>query len=341
MRAVVIRRHGGPEVLEYDESYPEPELGPNDVLVEVRAAAMNHLDIWVRMGLRGVTLPRILGSDIAGVVREVGGAVSDVRVGQEVIVAPGYGCGKCEYCLSGRESMCRQYRMPGYHVDGGYAELTAHPERAILGKPSNLSFEEAASIPMVFLTSWHMLRTLADLKEGEWVLVWGAGSGVGISSIQIAKLHGARVIATVGDDWKVERAYGIGADHVINRKREDVVAKVRELTGEGVDVVVDSVGSATWMTSLKCLRVGGRMISVGATSGEQATIDVRYVFSRQLRIIGSYMGSRAELMQVLRFFEAGRLKPVIDSVFKLEEARKAHERMERSDMFGKIVIVPR
>jgi len=341
MRAVVIRRHGGPEVLEYDESYPEPELGPNDVLVEVRAAAMNHLDIWVRMGLRGVTLPRILGSDIAGVVREVGGAVSDVRVGQEVIVAPGYGCGKCEYCLSGRESMCRQYRMPGYHVDGGYAELTAHPERAILSKPSNLSFEEAASIPMVFLTSWHMLRTLADLKEGEWVLVWGAGSGVGISSIQIAKLHGARVIATVGDDWKVERAYGIGADHVINRKREDVVAKVRELTGEGVDVVVDSVGSATWMTSLKCLRVGGRMISVGATSGEQATIDVRYVFSRQLRIIGSYMGSRAELMQVLRFFEAGRLKPVIDSVFKLEEARKAHERMERSDMFGKIVIVPR
>ncbi|MEM0295289.1 MAG: zinc-binding dehydrogenase [Candidatus Korarchaeum sp.] len=341
MRAVVVREHGGPEVLEYDENYPDPKVGPNDVLVEVKATAMNHLDIWVRKGVRGATLPRILGSDIAGIVREVGEAVSDVRVGQEVIVAPGYGCGKCEHCLSGRESMCKQYRMPGYHVDGGYAELTVHPERAILSKPSNLSFEEAASVPLVFLTSWHMLRTLAELREGEWVLIWGAGSGVGISSIQIAKLHGANVIATVGDDWKVERAHGIGADYVVNRSKEDVVARVREITGEGVDVVVDSVGSVTWMSSLKCLKVGGRMVSVGATSGEQATIDVRYVFSKQLRILGSYMGSRAELMQVLRFIEAGKLKPVIDSTFRLEEARKAHERMERSEMFGKIVIVPR
>lgn len=340
MRAVVVRRHGGPEVLEYDASYPEPKVGPNDVLVEVKAVAMNHLDIWVRTGLRGVTLPRILGSDIAGVVKEVGEAVSEVRVGQEVIVAPGYGCGKCEYCLSGKESMCKQYRMPGYHVDGGYAELTAHPERAILSKPANLSFEEAASIPLVFLTSWHMLRTLADLKEGEWVLIWGAGSGVGISSIQIAKLIGANVITTVGDDWKVERAHKLGADYVINRRKEDVVAKVKEITGEGVDVVVDSVGSETWMRSLKCLRTGGRMISVGATSGEQATIDVRYVFSRQLKILGSYMGSRAELMQVLRLFEAGKLRPVIDSKFKLEEARAAHERMERGEMFGKIVLLP-
>ncbi|MCS7102498.1 MAG: zinc-binding dehydrogenase [Candidatus Korarchaeum sp.] len=340
MKAVVIRKHGGPGVLEYDEYYSNPKVGPNDVLVEVRATAMNHLDVWVREGVRGATLPRILGSDIAGIVKEVGEAVNDVKVGQEVIVAPGYGCGKCEYCLSGRESMCKQYRMPGYHVDGGYAELTAHPERAILSKPANLSFEEAASVPLVFLTSWHMLRTLAELREGEWVLIWGAGSGVGISSIQIAKLHGAKVITTVGDDWKVERAYSIGADHVINRRKEDVVTKVKEMTGEGVDVVVDSVGSATWMISLKCLKVGGRMVSVGATSGEQANIDVRYVFSKQLRILGSYMGSRAELMQVLKFIESGKLKPVIDSTFRLEEAKKAHERMERSEMFGKILIVP-
>lgn len=341
MRAVVIREHGGPEVLEFEEDYPDPKIGPNDVLVEVKAVAMNHLDIWVRKGVRGATLPRILGSDISGIVKEVGSGVSDVKVGEEVIVSPGYGCGKCEYCLSGRESMCKQYKMPGYHVDGGYAELTSHPERAILKKPANLSFEEAASVPLVFLTSWHMLRTLADVREDEWVLIWGAGSGIGISSIQIAKLLGAKVIATVGDDWKVERAYKIGADHVINRKKEDVIARVKELTGEGVDVVVDSVGSETWMSSLKCLRVGGRMVSVGATSGEQANIDVRYVFSKQLRILGSYMGSRAELIEVLKFFERGKLKPVIDSVFKLEEVRKAHERMERSEMFGKIVILPR
>ncbi len=337
MRAVVIFEHGGPEVLTYVEDYREPDLGPNDVLVEVRAVALNHLDVWVRKGLPGVELPRIPGSDIAGVVREVGGAVEDVRPGDEVIVAPGYGCGKCEHCLSGRESMCRLYTMPGYHVDGGYAELTSHPERAILPKPRNLTFEEAASIPLVFLTSWHMLRTLADVREGEWVLIWGAGSGVGISSIQIAKLLGANVITTVGDDWKIERAYGIGADYVINRRREDVASRVREISG-GVDVVVDSVGSATWEIDLRVLRRGGRLVSVGATSGPQASVDIRRVFAKQIRILGSYMGSRAELMEVLRFVESGKLKPVVDSVFDLEEAGKAHERMERSEMFGKIVL---
>ncbi len=231
MRAVVIFEHGGPEVLTYVEDYREPGVGPKDVLVEVRATALNHLDVWVRKGLPGVELPRILGSDIAGVVREVGSAVEDVKPGDEVIVSPGYGCGRCRYCLSGKESMCRLYTMPGYHVDGGYAELTSHPERAILPKPRNLTFEEAASVPLVFLTSWHMLRTLADVKEGEWVLVWGAGSGVGISSIQIAKMLGARVITTVGDDWKVERAYKIGADHVIQRRREDVVSRLRDVAG--------------------------------------------------------------------------------------------------------------
>ncbi len=337
MRAVVIFEHGGPEVLTYVEDYREPDVGPKDVLIEVRATALNHLDVWVRKGLPGVKLPRILGSDIAGVVREVGSAVEDVKPGDEVIVAPGYGCGKCGYCLSGKESMCRLYTMPGYHVDGGYAELTSHPERAVLPKPSNLTFEEAASIPLVFLTSWHMLRTLADVKEGEWVLVWGAGSGVGISSIQIAKMLGARVITTVGDDWKVEKAYEIGADHVIQRRREDVVSKVREIAG-GVDVVIDSVGKETWPLDLKMLRRGGKLVSVGATSGSNAEVDVRYVFAKQISILGAYMGSRAELMEVLRFVEEGRLKPVIDSVFELEDARLAHEKMERSEMFGKIVL---
>ncbi len=337
MRAVVVFEHGGPEVLTYVEDYRDPDVGPNDVLVEVRATALNHLDVWVRRGLPGVELPRILGSDIAGVVREVGSAVEDVKPGDEVIVAPGYGCGKCRYCLSGKESMCRLYTMPGYHVDGGYAELTSHPERAILPKPRNLTFEEAASVPLVFLTSWHMLRTLADVKEGEWVLVWGAGSGVGISSIQIAKMLGARVITTVGDDWKIERAYKIGADHVIQRRREDVVSRVREIAG-GVDVVIDSVGKETWPLDLKVLKRGGRLVSVGATSGSSAEVDVRYVFAKQISILGSYMGSRAELMEVLRFVEEGRLKPVIDSVFKLEDAKLAHEKMERSEMFGKIVL---
>lgn len=337
MRAVAVFEHGGPEVLTYVEDYRDPDVGPNDVLVEVRATALNHLDVWVRKGLPGVELPRILGSDIAGVVREVGSAVEDVKPGDEVIVAPGYGCGKCRYCLSGKESMCRLYTMPGYHVDGGYAELTSHPERAILPKPRNLTFEEAASVPLVFLTSWHMLRTLADVKEGEWVFVWGAGSGVGISSIQIAKMLGARVITTVGDDWKIEKAYKIGADHVIQRRREDVVSRVREIAG-GVDVVIDSVGRETWPLDLKMLKRGGRLVSVGATSGSSAEVDVRYVFAKQISILGAYMGSRAELMEVLRFLEEGKLKPVIDSVFKLEDAKLAHEKMERSEMFGKIVL---
>ncbi len=340
MRAVVVYEHGGPEKLTYVEDYPEPKIGPNEVLVEVKATAMNHLDIWVREGLRGVKLPRILGSDISGVVREIGEGVENVKVGDEIIVAPGYGCGMCRYCLSGRESMCKSYTMPGYHTDGGYAELTKHPAHAILSKPGGLSFEEAASVPLVFLTSWHMLVTLADLKMDEWVLIWGAGSGVGISSIQIAKLLGANVITTVGDDWKIEKAYKLGADYVINRRKEDVTKKVREITGGGVDVVVDSVGKETWDKSIRSLGVGGRLISVGATTGPDATIDVRRVFAKQLKILGSYMGSRAELMEVLSYFEDGRLKPVIDSRFPLEEARKAHEKMERSEMFGKIVLIP-
>jgi len=340
MRAVVVYEHGGPEKLTYVEDYPEPKIGPNDVLVEVKAVAMNHLDIWVREGLRGVKLPRILGSDISGIVREIGEGVENVKVGDEVIVAPGYGCGMCRYCLSGRESMCKSYTMPGYHTDGGYAELTKLPAYAILSKPRGLSFEETASVPLVFLTSWHMLVTLADLKMDEWVLIWGAGSGVGISSIQIAKLLGAKVITTVGDDWKVEKAYKLGADYVINRRKEDVVKKVREITGRGVDVVVDSVGKETWDKSIRSLGVGGRLISVGATTGPDATIDVRRVFAKQLKILGSYVGSRAELMEVLSYFEDGKLKPVIDSRFPLEEARKAHEKMERSEMFGKIVLIP-
>ncbi len=337
MRAVVVFEHGGPEVLSLVEDYRDPEVGPRDVLVEVRATALNHLDIWVREGLPGVVLPRILGSDISGVVKEVGVGVERFKPGDEVIVAPGYGCGVCEFCLSGRESLCSEYTMPGYHVDGGYAELTVHPERAILPKPSSLTFEEAASVPLVFLTSWHMLRTLADVREGQWVLVWGAGSGVGISSIQIAKMLGANVIATVGDDWKIEKAYEIGADHVIQRRREDVVSKIREIAG-GVDVVIDSVGRDTWPKDLKVLRKGGKLISVGATSGPEAEVDVRYVFAKQISIIGAYMGSRAELMEVLKFIERGKLKPVIDSVLELEDAKFAHEKMERSEMFGKIIL---
>lgn len=337
MRAVIISKHGGPEVLTFVEDYREPELGPTEVLVEVKATALNRLDIWVRNGLPGVKLPLILGSDIAGVVKEVGAGVEKFKPGDEVIVAPGYGCGLCEYCLSGRESLCSGYTMPGYHVDGGYAELTAHPERAILPKPRNLTFEEAASVPLVFLTSWHMLKTLADVREGEWVFIWGAGSGVGISSIQIAKLMGAKVITTVGDYWKVEKAYKLGADYVINRRKEDVIAKVKEIAGS-VDVIVDSVGRETWPMNLKMLRKGGRLVSVGATSGSDTSIDVRYVFAKQLKIFGSYMGSRAELMEVLRFVEEGKLMPVVDSMFTLEEARTAHEKMEKSEMFGKIVL---
>lgn len=340
MKAVILPEHGGPEVLRVAE-VPEPRVGTNDVLVRVRACALNHLDLWIRGGMPGVTipLPRILGSDISGEVAQVGENAKHIRVGERVLLNPGVSCGHCEYCLSGDDNMCREYTLFGYRVDGGYAEYVKAPAQNVIPVPAGLSFEEAAAIPLVFLTAWHMLMTRAKLKPGEQVLVLGGGSGVGSAAIQIAKTAGAHVIATAGSEEKLAKAKELGADDLIQHSKQDIAAEVRRLTSKrGVDVVFEHVGQATWDQSLKSLTTGGRLVTCGATTGYAANIDIRFLFTRQFSILGSFMGSKAELYPVLELVRQRKVKPVIDTVLPLEKAREAHERLERREQFGKIVL---
>jgi NADPH:quinone reductase-like Zn-dependent oxidoreductase len=340
MKAIVFSEHGGPEVLRYAE-VREPEIGADEALIHVRACALNHLDLWVRRGLPGITIPmpRIPGSDIAGEVARVGEKVSGVRPGERVLLSPGISCGHCVYCLRGEDNLCRQYTLFGYGVDGGYAEYVASPAVNVIPMPPNLGFEEAAAIPLVFLTVWHMLITRAQLKPNETVLVLGAGSGVGSAAIQIAKTAGARVIATAGSELKLQKARELGADETFLHSIEHWSREVKRLTDRrGVDVVVEHVGDATWHESLASVAVGGRLVTCGATTGYEGKIDLRYLFSRHISILGSYMGSKAELYPVLDLVRRGLVRPVIDTVLPLAKAREAHERLEKREQFGKIVL---
>src|SRR5579864_5960462 len=341
MRAVRFHQHGGPEVLVYEQA-PDPVPGPGRVLVRVRACAVNHLDIHVRRGIPGMTLPlpHILGSDVAGEVAAIGPGVTSCKPGDVVVVNPGVSCGHCEVCLSADDNLC-QYSILGEHIPGGYAELAAVPEANILPKPARLSFPEAAAVPLVFLTAWDMLVAGARVRPSETVLIWGAGSGVGSAAIQIAKIFDARVIAIAGADWKLERARALGADDTINHATQSVGEEVRRLTGRrGVDVVFEHVGQATWETSLRALARGGRLVTCGATSGFAAQTDLRYVFARRILIRGSFMGSKGTMHEIMRLVEAGRLRPVVHDVRPLEDVRRAHEVMERSEQFGKLVLEP-
>lgn len=340
MRAVVYARHGGPEVIE-QRPMPTPEVRPTDVLVRVHAVALNHLDLWVRAGLPrlALTFPHIPGSDVAGVVEQVGGAVTTVQAGDEVVVSPGLSCGVCAACAAGRDNLCARYTILGEHRPGGYAEFVAVPEANILPKPARLSFEEAAAVPLVFLTAWSMLVDLARLTWGETVLIWGAGSGVGSAGIQIAKAFSARVIAVAGAAWKLDRARGLGADDVVNYRDEDVGDAVRRLTDRrGVDVVFDHVGAATWQTSIRALARGGRLVTCGATSGAEAATDIRFIYARRLSVLGAWMGKKRDLRDALRLIDQGRLHPVVHAVLPLEDAARAQEIMERSEHFGKLVL---
>jgi NADPH:quinone reductase-like Zn-dependent oxidoreductase len=340
MRAIVFQQHGGPEVLKYTEA-PEPVIRPNEVLVRVKACALNHLDLWVRGGIPGVPipLPHIPGSDVAGEISEIGAEVSTVRVGQKVVLAPGVTCGKCAACIAGQDNRCRQFTNLGYMIDGGCAEFVRVPEVNCVPYPENLSWEEAASIPLVFQTAWHMLLTRAELQPGEDVLVLGAGSGVGSAAIQIAKFFGARVLATAGSEEKLQKAKELGADHLINHKTQKIREEVRRITGKrGVDVVFEHVGTATWDDSLASLAPSGRLVTCGATTGYDAKIDLRFLFSRQLALLGSYMGTKSELHSVMRLVSTGRLKPIVDRIFPLAEAAAAHEYLESSSQFGKVVL---
>jgi NADPH:quinone reductase-like Zn-dependent oxidoreductase len=343
MKAVIFKEHGGPEVLQYTEQAPLPSIKANEVLVQVRACALNHLDVWARGGLPGIEipLPHILGNDIAGVVREVGELVTWVHAGDEVMLQPGVSCGHCIDCLRGQDNMCAEYDILGYRRDGGYAELVAAPGVNVIPKPKALSWEEAAALPLVTITAWHMLCTRAQVQPGETVLVHAAGSGVGSIAIQIAKLRGARVIATAGSDEKLLKARELGADEVVNYTSADWPKEVRRLTGKaGVDVVFEHTGAETWPGSLQTLRKNGRLVTCGATSGHDARTDLRQVFYRHLSLLGSFMGSKAEMLDAMRFIERGAIRAVVDRTLPLADARRAHELMEDRAQFGKLVLVP-
>lgn len=342
MKAIVFSQHGGPEVLQYKD-VPEPKITANEVLVRVRAVALNHLDIWVRQGIPGVRipLPHIPGSDVAGEVAQIGELVTRVKVGEKVVLAPGVTCGVCAACLAGRDNHCPRFTNLGYMIDGGCAEFVRVPEVNCFSLPGELSFEEAAAVPLVFQTAWHMLVTRAEVQPGEDVLVLGAGSGVGSAGIQIAKFFGARVISTAGSEEKLRKARELGADETINHNEQDILAEVRRLTARrGVAVVFEHVGTATWDKSVSSLAPGGRLVTCGATTGFDAKIDLRFLFSRQLSILGSYMGTKAELNTVLKLIAQGRLKPVVDRVLSLSECARAHQLLEQRKQFGKIVLTP-
>jgi NADPH:quinone reductase-like Zn-dependent oxidoreductase len=340
MKAVVLQQHGGPEVLKFTEA-PDPQIRPNEVLVRVKACALNRLDLFVRHGSPNVPipLPHICGSDIAGEIAAIGPEVSTVKVGQKVVLAPGVTCGKCPACISGHDNRCRQFTNLGYLIDGGYAELVRAPEVNCIPYPENLTWEQAASVALVFQTAWHMLFARAELQPGEDVLVLGAGSGVGIAAIQIAKFFGARVITTAGTDEKLAKAKALGADHLINHHTQKIREEVRRITNKrGVDVVIEHVGAATWEESVASLTLGGRLVTCGATTGYDAKVDLRFLFSRQLSLLGSYMGSKSELHTVMRLIAAGRLKPVVDKIFPLSDAAAAHAYLESGSQFGKVVL---
>jgi NADPH:quinone reductase-like Zn-dependent oxidoreductase len=342
VKAVVFERFGGPDVLEARE-VPEPVFRPDEALIEVRACGINHLDLWVRQGLRGLELemPHILGSDVVGVVAAVGEAVRHLEPGDRVLVCPTLSCGVCPACHAGDDQLCRDYDVLGRRRNGGYAAKVSVPAVNCLPYPENLEWQEAAALPLVFLTAWHMLVGRARLKPGEDVLVIGASSGVGSAAIQIARLLGARVIATAGSAAKLERARALGAHEAINHTGGDFAAEVRALTGKkGVEVVFEHVGGPVFERAVGTLARGGRLVTCGATLGGKVSLDLNLLFGRHLALLGSWMGRRSELVEVLTFVRDGRLKPVVDSVMPLAEARRAHERIEARQHFGKVVLVP-
>ena len=342
MRAALFHETGGPEVIRV-ETVARPEPGPGEVLIEVRAAALNHLDLWVRRGMPiETTMPHIGGSDVAGVVVELGtGAeTAGARLGQRVVVDPSISCGECEWCARGEEPLCDRYRILGEHTDGGFAEFVVAPARNLYEIPDGYAWEKAAAAPLAFLTAWRALVTKGRLREGDLVLVTGASGGVATAGIQIARLFGARVFAVTSAPF-VERVRALGAEKVYDRDAVDHGRELWRETGKrGVDIVLDSVGSAMWSSNVRSLARGGRLVVYGATTGHESQTDLRQVFWKQLEITGSTMANRTEFRDAMGHVFAGRLAPVVDVVWPLERAAEAHGRLEGGDVFGKVVLRP-
>lgn len=339
MKAVRFHQHGGPEVLRVEE-VPTPQPGRGEVLVALRAAALNHLDLFVRTGIPGVKLPHISGADGAGVVAAHGEGAGRFALGTRVFFDPGISDGTCRYCNRGEHSLCDRWQILGEAAtDGTYAQAVVVPEINCREIPDRLSFEEAAAFPLVFLTAWRMVVTKAQVKPGETVLILGIGGGVATAALQIAKRAGARVFVTSSSDDKLRRAQPLGADVLINHQTHDFSREVWSITGKmGVDVVVDNVGAATWDRSIRALARGGRLVTCGATSGPKPDEDIRRIFAKQVTIYGSTMGTRNDWEQVTTLLRAGELNPIVDRTMPLEQAARAQEILATAEQFGKIVL---
>ena len=340
MKAVVFHKHGGTDELVYVD-FPDPIADDNEVIVKVKACSINHLDIWIREGIPAYNLglPHVSGCDVSGEVVDIGKSVTDVNIGDNVIIAPGLSCFKCDQCISGNDNLCDFFKIFGAGTHGGYAEYTKVNANSVIPMSSSLTFVEAAAFPLTFLTAYHMLVSRIDLRTGQDILIIAAASGIGTAAVRIARLLGARIIATVGSEDKVELIKMMGVDDVINYNEEDFAKRVIELTGgKGVDAVFENVGPETWDKSISCLSKGGKLVTCGATSGPAVNLELRTLFMKQLSIFGSIMGTRKELFEIMKFVLTGQLRVTIDSIFELKDAKKAQEKMLARKNVGKIML---
>lgn len=342
MKAVYITEHGGIEKLMYGE-LPTPGLERNEVLIRVRACGVNHIDIWVRRGLPflRIVYPFVLGQEIVGEVVALGPSARPIALGSRMVVHPGISCGHCAQCLSGRDHQCHQYQLLGKNLSGGNAEFVKVPDTNLVPLSDGTPWEAAVGIPNSFNTAWNMLFDTAQLQPGEWALIHAGGSGIGTAAIQLARLVGANIITTAGSDEKLAKAQALGAQYGINYRQKDFLREVRRITDKrGVDVVIEHIGAEVWERSLLCLATGGRLVTCGATSGYQAKTDLRHVFFRHLRILGATTASKGVLFKLMPLLEEGKIRPILDRVLPLREARQAHQVLEARQQFGKVVLVP-
>lgn len=341
MKAIRIHEHGNEKVLRTDE-IAKPRPGPDEVLVRIKRAALNHLDLWVRRGIPGIHLPLIMGSDAAGVIEAMGSVVEntdELKAGDEVLLAPIRSCGKCAYCISGQENLCSAFQIPGESTNGVQAEYVTLPAKYVFPKPQNLNWDEAAALPLAAMTANHMIIRKAGLQAGQWILIYGASSGVGSAAIQIAKGLGAKVITTVGSVEKEKLAKDLGADFIINYQLDSVGKVARALTdGRGVDVVLEHTGEKTWNDSLRALKKGGKLVTCGATTGPYVKIDLRALFIKHQQLIGSTMGTLQDMREIIELARQGKLKPLISKRFPYDEIQEAHQWLEQGKQFGKVVV---